>query len=104
MIFAEKAERLPNTVFCAVEGIEGQTMIGALDRQNIAVASGSACGSSNSEPSPVLKAMGVDPALAGCALRISVGKETCEEDVDSFLHALETQVEQFRGLAAATAW
>ena len=70
VIFAEMAERLPNTVFLAVPGVEGQTLIMALDQQGIAVSSGSACGSEHTEPSGVLKAMGVDNDLALGAIRI----------------------------------
>lgn len=104
VIFAEKAERLPNTVFLAVPGLEGQTLIMALDRQGMAVSSGSACGSEHTEPSSVLKAMGVDNDLALGAIRISLGKDNTEADIDTLAGCLVSQVKQLQRLAAGTAW
>ena len=104
VIFAREAARLPNTVFMAVPGLEGQTLIMALDKQGIAVSSGSACGSEHTEPSSVLKAMGVDNELALGAIRISLGKDNTEGDIDTLTGVLVSQVEQLQRLAASTAW
>ena len=104
VVFAGEAERLPNTVFMAVPGIEGQTLIMALDQQGIAVSSGSACGSEHTEPSSVLKAMGVDTDLALGAIRISLGKDNTEGDIDALTGCLVSQVKQLQRLAASTAW
>lgn len=104
VIFAAGSERLPNTVFFAVPGIEGQTLIMALDREGISVSSGSACGSEHTEPSHVLKAMGIDTAVAHGAIRISLGKENDERDIDTLMRVLTSQVKQLQQLGAATAW
>lgn len=104
VIFAEEAERLGNTVFMAIPGLEGQTLIMALDRIGIEVSSGSACGSEQSEPSPVLKAMGVARELALGAIRISLGKDNTAKDMDLLIGALESQVRQLRSMAANTGW
>ena len=104
VIFAREAQRLPNTLFLAVPGLEGQTLIMALDQQGMAVSSGSACGSEQTEPSRVLKAMGVDSDLALGAIRISLGKDNTEGDVDALAGALASQVTQLQRLAATTAW
>jgi len=104
VIFAKEAERLPNTVFMAVPGLEGQTLIMALDQQGIAVSSGSACGSEQTEPSPVLKAMGVESELALGAIRISLGKDNTEQDIETLVGTLVSQVKQLQRLAASTAW
>jgi cysteine desulfurase len=104
VVFAGGTERLPNTVFLAVPELEGQTLIMALDQQAIAVSSGSACGSEHTEPSTVLKAMGIDNELALGAIRISLGKDNTERDVGTFINALTSQVKQLQSLAAATAW
>jgi len=104
VIFAREAERLPNTVFMAVPGLEGQTLIMALDQQGIAVSSGSACGSEQTEPSPVLKAMGVESELALGAIRISLGKDNTEQDIETLIGTLVSQVKQLQRLAASTAW
>jgi cysteine desulfurase len=104
VIFAAGVERLPNTVFMAVPGVEGQTLLQALDRQGIAVSSGSACGSEQTEPSSVLKAMGVDNDLALGAIRISLGKDNTEGDIDALAGCLVSQIKQLQRLASSTAW
>ncbi|HEY0719842.1 MAG TPA: cysteine desulfurase family protein [Gammaproteobacteria bacterium] len=103
VIFAEQAERLANTVFMAVPGIDGETLILALDRQGYAVSAGAACGSDLHMPSTTLKAMGVDADLARCAVRVSLGVTTTEADVDGLAETIKQQVTQLQG-RAATAW
>ena len=100
VIFGEQAERLSNTLLFAIPGIEGETLITALDREGFAVSSGSACGSSHNEPSPVLKAMGVEPDIARCTVRISLGKDNTEQDIDGLVTTLQSQVKQLQSLAA----
>jgi cysteine desulfurase len=88
-IFAERAERLPNTVQFGLAGFDGETLVMNLDRQGFAVSSGSACASGGREPSPVLTAMGVDADTARSAIRVSLGQGTTEADIDRFLDALK---------------
>ena len=104
VIFSDQVERIPNTVFFSIPGLEAETLIMALDRDGFAVSSGSACGSSHDEPSPVLRAMGVDRELAQAAVRVSLGRDSSSQDLETFLHSLCTQVKALRGMAAATAW
>lgn len=104
VIFAEEAERLGNTVLLAIPGLEGQTLIMSLDKIGIEVSSGSACGSEHSEPSPVLKAMGVAREIALGAIRISLGKQNTMQDIERLIGALESQVRQLRSMAANTGW
>jgi cysteine desulfurase len=92
-IFAEKAERLPNTVQFGVAGFDGETLLMQLDRKAIAVSSGSACTSGKTEPSHVLKAMKVPDILANSAIRVSFGKENTMSDVDALLKALHDIIE-----------
>ena len=98
-IFGYEADRLPNTVFFALPAIDGETLVGMLDRAGFAVASGSACSSVNPEPSHVLMAMGVAPEIARGAVRVSLGFETTEQEVRDFLRALAETVFQLRRLA-----
>jgi cysteine desulfurase len=86
-----------------VPGIDGETLIMALDRQGYAVSAGAACGSDLHVPSTTLKAMGVDAELARCAVRVSVGVSTTETAVDGLVEAIKQQVKQLQG-RAATAW
>lgn len=92
-IFAEKANRLPNTVQFGVAGFDGETLLMQLDRKAIAVSSGSACTSGKTEPSHVLKAMRVPDALANSAIRVSFGKNNTMADVEILLSALSEIIE-----------
>ncbi len=72
--------RLPGLVNVAFEGVDGETLIMALD--DVAVSSGSACTSASVEPSYVLRALGLRDDLAHASLRFTVGRYTTQEDVD----------------------
>lgn len=100
VIFGQAAERLPNTIFFALPGIDGETLVAKLDRAGFAVASGSACSSADPEPSHALMAMGVAPDLARGAVRISLGRETTEQEARDFLLALAETVFQLKRLSA----
>jgi len=93
VVFAQQAKRLPNTVFFAVDGIEGSTLLLSLDRDGIAVSSGSACASGSGEPTHVLRAMGVDDGLAQGAVRVSFGSSNTVEDVERLILSLQKQIE-----------
>lgn len=100
VLFAAAAERLPNTSYFAVPGIDGETLIGSLDQAGIAIASGSACGSGDVDPSHVLLAMGVDHGLASGAVRVSLGKDTRVEEVDAFVDLLSAQLKRLQSFGA----
>lgn len=95
VIFAEESPRLPNTVQFGLMGIDGETLVLELDRLGFAVSSGSACASGSTEPSHVLVAMGVKRDLARGAVRVSLGKDNTEGDVDAFCEALVTALNRF---------
>lgn len=99
-IFSAGALRLPNTVFFALAGIDGETLVGKLDRAGFACASGSACSSANPEPSHTLLAMGVEPGLARGALRVSLGRDTCEDDVRRFVQTFVRVADELKNLAS----
>jgi cysteine desulfurase len=92
VIFAAGAPRLPNTVAFAVPGLRAETALIAFDLAGVAVSSGSACSSGKVKRSHVLQAMGVEPALAEGAIRVSLGWNTAAEDVFRFARACETVV------------
>jgi cysteine desulfurase len=87
-IFGAGARRLPNTANFAVPGIGAEVLMMALDLEGVAVSSGSACSSGKVKRSHVLEAMGVPPALAEGAIRVSLGWNSAEEDVERFRGAL----------------
>ncbi|MGH8396825.1 MAG: cysteine desulfurase family protein [Gammaproteobacteria bacterium] len=99
-IFAEQAQRLPNTVQIGVAGFDGEMMVMELDKHGIAVSSGSACHSGSGQPSHVLLAMGVDAASARTAVRISLGMENTKEDVQVLLSAFATITSKRTGAVA----
>jgi cysteine desulfurase len=87
VVFGADAERLPNTTLFAVPGVKAETAVIALDLEGIAVSSGAACSSGKVQPSHVLAAMGISPALARGAIRVSLGPTTTESDIDRFIRA-----------------
>ncbi|GJD97123.1 Cysteine desulfurase IscS [Methylobacterium iners] len=92
VVFGEGAPRLPNTLCFAVPGLDAATVLMSLDLAGVAVSSGSACASGKVARSPVLAAMGVSPALAAGALRVSLGWNSVESDTTRFLEAFERVV------------
>ncbi len=99
-LFGQGAKRLPNTVCFAFPELDGETLVGHLDRAGYAVASGAACSSANPEPSHVLRAMGVDPELARGAVRVSLGSGNSEDQLAAFLNTLQATVAQLQRLTA----
>jgi len=99
VLFAEEAARLPNTVCLAVPGVDGEMLVMALDKEGIAVSSGSSCSSGSADPSHVLLAMGVSPEQARCAVRISLGEGNSRADIDCLVHTLRRQIEAVKSLA-----
>jgi cysteine desulfurase len=84
-IFGAGVPRLPNTILFAAPGVKAETAIIAFDLNGVAVSSGSACSSGKVQSSHVLAAMGVAPALARGAVRLSLGPTTTEAEVERFL-------------------
>ena len=99
-IFATEASRLANTSYFAFPDIDGETLVGKLDREGFAVASGAACSSANPEPSHVLRAMGVAPEIARGAVRVSLGAGNTETEINQFINALQLTVGRLQGLTA----
>jgi cysteine desulfurase len=93
-IFGAGAGRISNTTCYALAGMKSEAQIMALDLALIAVSAGSACSSGKVTASHVLLAMGVDPALAACAIRVSLGWDTTLESIDRFLAAFESLVQK----------
>lgn len=81
-------DTLPGLVSLSFAGFSGETILHRMDLMGISVSTGSACDSVNTEISHVLKAIRLDERLAKGTIRISLGKDNREEDVDGILAAL----------------
>ncbi|MEY3201919.1 MAG: hypothetical protein RIR70_1469, partial [Pseudomonadota bacterium] len=100
-IFGREVKRLGNTTYFAAPGIDGDPLVGRLDRAGFAVASGSACSSAKGAPSATLLAMGVSQDLARSAVRVSLAATNRDDEIDRFLSALERVINDLRGLCKA---
>ena len=91
-------KRLPGNLNLSFKGIEGESLVLALDMQGICVSSGAACTSGSIEPSHVLLALGADTESAKSTVRISLNEENTAEDVDYIALKLKEAVENLRKL------
>lgn len=89
VVFSEEARRVPNTSCFALPGIAAETALIALDLDGVMVSSGAACSSGKVRPSHVLRAMGVSADLTRSALRVSLGWNSTESDIEAALASLE---------------
>ena len=89
-------DRLPNNINFSFEGVEGEAILLGLDVAGIAASSGSACSSGSLEPSHVLLALGQTAELARGSLRITLGKENTEAEIEYLLKVLVELMQQLR--------
>jgi cysteine desulfurase len=92
-------KRLANNFSCCFRNVEGESVLLALDMAGFAASSGSACTTGALEPSHVLTAMGIEPDLAHASLRLTVGKENTDAEIDYLLETLPPIVSRLRSLA-----
>lgn len=88
--------RLPNHASFVFEGVRGQDLVISLDMAGFSVSSGSACKVGNPSPSQVLLAIGIPEDLAMGALRVTVGRNTTEKEVSSFLKVFPQIIRNLR--------
>lgn len=91
--------RCPGTVNFCFEGIEGESLLLWLDAKGVAASSGSACTSGSLDPSHVLLALGLPHEIAHGSLRLSLGADNTEEEVDHILKVVPEVVEYLRGMS-----
>jgi cysteine desulfurase len=96
VIHGDPEQHLGNTVLASIPGCSGELLLMNLDLEGIAVSTGSACNSGKLGGSKVLLALGVDPALAGAALRFSLGKDNHAGQVDRLLELLPELIKRTR--------
>ena len=100
IIFGMHANRLPNTCYFALPDIEGETLVIRLERAGFSIASGAACSSATPGRSHVLDAMGVEPILARCAVRLSLGSSNTLEQVNEFIRALTVTAKELKRISS----
>ena len=93
------ARRVPNTTNLWFDFIEGEALVIALDLKGLAVSSGAACSSGAIEPSHVLLAMGLSQQRARSSIRLSLGKQTTQEDVDFAVSVIPETVGRLREIS-----
>jgi cysteine desulfurase len=97
-ITGRNQKRLCNTSNMIINGVDGETLLMNLDMKGASVSTGAACSSGSQEPSPALRAMGLTIAEAQSTLRLSLGFENTESDVDRFCEILVPTVNRLRSL------
>ncbi len=95
----QATKRLPNTLNLSFEFVEAESLLIGLDLAGIAVSAGSACSSGSTEPSHVLLGMGIAPEICQSAIRMSLGRENTEEDIDYALEVIPGVVRRLRDLS-----
>ena len=91
-LFGDGEHRLPNTLNLGFDGVEGDTLLIALDMEGVAVSTGSACSSGTGLPSHVLQAMGIEEDKINSSIRFSLGFNTTRSELDFVTEALVKSV------------
>ena len=99
----EPASRLPNNLNVTISGVDGETILLSLDMLGVAASTGSACTTGNTEPSHVLRAMGLSDEACRATLRFTVGRGNTPEQIDRAAEAVAESVSRLRVLAAGSA-
>jgi cysteine desulfurase len=92
--------RLPHHASFAFKDVDGNLLLTLLDAAGFACSSGSACKIGNPEPSEVMNAIGLSRDWGLGSLRVTIGKDTSPEDIESFLSTLPTLILKARSLRA----
>lgn len=95
-INGRNALRLPHTSNIAFPGIDRQALVMALDMAGVACSTGSACASGSSEPSPTLIAMGLSEEVISGSIRLSLSRDTTEEEIDEVAKRISNCIKHLR--------
>lgn len=92
--------RLPNNANLSFPGVQGETLLLALDMEGIAASAGSACTAGKSEPSHVLEAIGASEEQMRSSVRFTVGRDTTNAEIDEAIDVITASVERIKQLAS----
>ena len=101
LINGDQINRLPNNVNVSFPGIEGESILLALDLGGVSASSGSACSAASIEPSHVLLAIGRSAEQARGTIRITIGRTTTDEDVQYMLNLLPNIVNKLKNMPSS---
>jgi len=90
---------LPNNANISFSGVEGESILMALNEKGVAVSTGSACASGSLDPSHVLMALGVGVERAHSSIRFSLGKYNTEKEIDYILKILPEIIKKLRAIS-----
>ncbi len=93
------SKRLPGNLNLTFHGVEGESLLMALDLEGIAVSSGSACSTGSTDPSPVLTGIGLSDEEAQSTLRMTLGRENTTEDIERAATVIIDKVRSLREMA-----
>ncbi|OPY57433.1 MAG: Cysteine desulfurase [Pelotomaculum sp. PtaU1.Bin035] len=93
-------KRLPNLINFIFESVDSKSLLASLDMEGIAASSGSACSAGFTKPSHVLLAMGVSPEIARGSLRLTLGRDNSDEDVEYFLNVLPAVLDRLSNVTS----
>ncbi|RKY81362.1 cysteine desulfurase NifS [candidate division KSB1 bacterium] len=96
----DREMRLPNNINISIKGVEGESLLLALDEKGIAASSGSACSAGSGEPSHVLNSIGLEKEAMQGSLRITLGRFTTEEEINYTFFSLKEITEKLRSFAS----
>jgi cysteine desulfurase len=92
-------DKLPGHLNISFGGIEGEALLTYLDLEDIAISTGSACSSGSTKPSYVLMAMGLSIEEARGAVRITIGRENTEQQMDEVIEKISASVKRLQALS-----
>ena len=98
-INGDRLHRLPGNVNMCFEGIEGESLLLMLDLNGVSASSGSACTSGSLDPSHVLLALGLPHEIAHGSLRLTLGDDNTEEDIDYILSVIPQIINRLRDMS-----
>ena len=103
LLNGHRTQRLPNNANLSFDRVEGEPVLLGLDLSGISASSGSACSSASLEPSHVLTAIGLTAEQAQGSLRLTLGVDNTDEEVDYLLDILPGLVHKLRGMPSLSA-
>lgn len=103
LVVGDRKNRVPNTILASIRGVEGESMLWDLNKNNIAASTGSACASEDLEANPILTAIGADKELAHTAIRLSLSRFTTEAEIDRTIEIFPKAVERLRAISSSYA-